>query len=179
MMLIAILNLITQILRFVLLPLIFFSCASSSKFQSADTLDNSQNNSVRNSRNQNTIKFDYYEKLLLGKWKLISEATFSTIDDECCDNRRNDDGELVLRNKTIDKTRKNVIWTFNPNRSIFIALNGNITKETYSVHANQLTIDSKKYRIAVLAELHGETELWIVSNEAGFQQMGYGFQKIQ
>jgi hypothetical protein len=178
---IAILNFITQILRFVLFPLIFFSCASSSKLQFADALDNPGKNSVRNSRNQNTIKFDYYEKMLLGKWKLISEATFSTIDDECCDNRRNDDGELVLRNKTIDKTRKNVIWTFNSNMFIFIAQNGNITKETYSVHANQLTIDSKKYRIAVLAELHGETELRIViSNEAGSHIItGYIFQKIQ
>jgi hypothetical protein len=64
---------------------------------------------------------------------------------------------------------------------IFIAQNGNITKETYSVHANQLTIDSKKYRIAVLAELHGETELRIViSNEAGSHIItGYIFQKIQ
>ncbi|NQY07476.1 MAG: hypothetical protein HRT68_15095 [Flavobacteriaceae bacterium] len=134
---------------------------------------------MRNSRNQNTIKFDYYEKLLLGKWKLISETTFSTIDDECCDDRRNN-GDDYMKNKTIEKTRKNVIWTFNSNMFIFIAQNGNITKETYSVYANQLTIDNKKYRIAVLAELHGETELWIASNEAGSRiNTGYGFQKIQ
>ena len=175
MMLIAILNLITQILRFVLLPLLFFSCASSSKLQSADRLDNSQNNSVRNSHNQNTIKFDYYEKLLLGKWKLISETTFSTIDDECCDDRRNN-GDDYMKNKTIEKTRKNVIWTFNSNMSIFIAQNGNITKETYEVHYfNMLTIGSKKYIISLL----DETQLLIVSNVAGFQHMAYTFQKIQ
>ncbi|NQY05385.1 MAG: hypothetical protein HRT68_04045 [Flavobacteriaceae bacterium] len=173
MMSIAILKFITQILRFVLLPFLLFSCASSSKLQSAYALGNPQNNSVRNSRNQNTIQFDY-EKMLLGKWKLITEYAFSTLDDECCDDRTNDDD--YLKNKTIEKTRKNVIWTFNSNMSIFIAQNGNITKETYEVHYfNMLTIGSKKYIISLL----DETQLLIVSNVAGFQHMAYTFQKIQ
>ena len=170
MMLIAVLKFKTQILCFVLFPILLFSCISSSKLQSAEALKNHRNNSVRNSHNQNTIQFDY-EKMLLGKWKLINEYAFSIIDDEY-DGIANDDD---LKNKTIEKTRKNMIWTFNSNMPIFSAQNGNITKETYEVNANQLIIGNKKYIISLL----DETELLLSRNPDELHRMAYTFQKIQ